>query len=211
MVLSLAAACPPGYRPEYGRSGCHAGRVSDATSASGPADPDAPLPVQVHELAERVGVEAFVDECVALLDGADPAEHAEAVRFLGGRAAPGLLGGGWASSWGRVWGARGLLHVFADRAGPAVVRGLADEQWRVAEMCLKVVARHDVEGAADAAAVLADHPLERVRAAALRALGVVGDTEHHEVVRGGLDDESSAVRLAATRADDRMRARLDLR
>ena len=43
----------------------------------------------------------------------------------------------------RTWGARGLLHVWADSATDAVVRGLADEHWRPAEMCLKVAARHE--------------------------------------------------------------------
>ena len=47
----------------------------------------------------------------------------------------------WQDYWVRTWGARGLLHVWDDAATGAVVAGLDDEEWRPAEMCLKVVAR----------------------------------------------------------------------
>ena len=61
-------------------------------------------------------------------------------------------------------------------------------------MCLKVTARHEVAGAGDGAAALADHELPRVRAAAMRALAVAGDTEHVDVVRDRLDDPDETVR-----------------
>ncbi len=77
-------------------------------------------------------------------------------------------------------------------------------------MCLKVVAAHDVAGAGDGAAALADHELPRVRAAAMRALGVAGDTEHADVVREHLDDPDEAVRRAAARAWEQLSRRLDL-
>jgi HEAT repeat protein len=110
----------------------------------------------------------------------------------------------------RTWGARGLLHVWDDSATDAVVRGLADEHWRPAEMCLKVTARHDVAGTGDAAAALAGHELPRVRAQAMRALAVVGDHEHVAAVRDRLDDPDVEVRKQAARALEGMERRLDL-
>ena len=61
----------------------------------------------------------------------------------------------WKDYWVRSWGARGLLHVWHDSATAAIVRGLDDEHYRPAEMCLKVAARHEVAGAGDGAARLA--------------------------------------------------------
>jgi hypothetical protein len=100
--------------------------------------------------------------------------------------------------------------VWDDSATAAVVRGLADEHWRPAEMCLKVAARHEVAGTGDGAARLADHELPRVRAQAVRVLAVTGDTEHVELVRGRLDDEDAEVRKQAARALDALERRLDL-
>jgi hypothetical protein len=110
----------------------------------------------------------------------------------------------------RTWGARGLLHVWDDSATASVVAGLADPDWRPAEMCLKVVARHDVAGAGDGAARLVEHHLPRVRAQALRALAVAGDTEHLETVRDRLEDADEQVRRQAARALERLGARLDV-
>ena len=77
-------------------------------------------------------------------------------------------------------------------------------------MCLKVAAKHDVAGAGPGAAALARHELPRVRANAVRTLGVVGDTEHAEVVLATLDDPEVWVRKHAARAYERMAKRLDL-
>jgi HEAT repeat protein len=49
-----------------------------------------------------------------------------------------------------------------------------------------------------------------VRANAVRTLGVVGDTEHAEVVLATLDDPEIWVREHAARAYERMAVRLDL-
>ena len=136
------------------------------------------------------------------------------------------------------WSQHGVTEVLAERAVPsgtrhaelltpaissvlddaglamgdldAVVTGLGDEHWRPAEMCLKVVAAHDVAGAGDGAAALAGHDLPRVRAAALRALAVAGDTEHVEAVQDRLDDPDAAVRRTAARSLERLARRLDL-
>ena len=85
-----------------------------------------------------------------------------------------------------------------------------DAHWRPAEMCLKVVARHDVAGAGDPAAALLGHGLPRVRAQALRALAVCGDVEHVDLVRELIEDGDEAVRRQADRALTAMARRLDV-
>lgn len=168
----------------------------------------------IAELADRLGRDAFTAVCVDLLRGAPREHHLDALPWLTGH--DWSEGGSvrdprtWHDYWLRTWGARGLLHVWAPAATEAVVAGLGDAHWRPAEMCLKVVAAHDVAGAGDGAAVLADHDRSRVRATAMRALAVSGDTEHVEVVRAHLDDPDPAVRRSATRALERLVERLDL-
>jgi hypothetical protein len=165
-------------------------------------------------LAARLGVPRFVAVCTDLLAGAEREEYVEELRSLTGhdwQPGDGVLDrDAWHDHWVRTWGARGLLHVWDDSATDAIVRGLADEHWRPAEMCLKVTARHDVAGTGDAAAALAGHELPRVRAQAMRALAVVGDREHVAVVRDRLDDPDAEVRRRAARALEEMERRLDL-
>ncbi len=176
-----------------------------------------PVAELIGELAERLGRAAFTEVCVALLRGAPREDHLEVLPWLTGH--DWSAGSAvherdtWRDYWPRTWGARGLLHVWDDPEGiasAAVVAGLADEHWRPAEMCLKVAAAHEVAGAGDGAAALADHALPRVRAAAMRALAVVGDTEHVDVVRDHLDDPGPAVRRTAGRSLQQLRHRLDL-
>jgi len=179
-----------------------------------PRDVDDPVGSRVRELASHLGERETVEVCVALLGGGRREDHVDALRYLAGRS----FGAGdeppdpavWKDYWLRTWGARGLLYVWDDAASQAVVSGLDDEHWRPAEMCLKVVALREVAGAADAAAALSRHELSRVRAHAVRALGVVGDTEHVSVVRDRLSDQSSAPRRQSARALDRLASRLDL-
>ncbi|GEP36028.1 hypothetical protein NSZ01_37960 [Nocardioides szechwanensis] len=179
-----------------------------------PRDLEAPIPVLVRELVEHLGGAPFVAVCTDLLGGADRGEHLLVLPYLTGHT---FADGDatrdpdtWPDLWVRAWGARGLLHVWDDLASDAVVAGLGDVDWRPAEMCLKVAARHEVGGAGDGAARLATHELPRVRTHAMRALGAVGDTEHVEVVRERLDDEHADVRRAAARALERLAMRLDL-
>lgn len=91
----------------------------------------------------------------------------------------------------------------------AVVRGLSDPDWRPAETCLKVAARHELAGAAAPAVLLLGHPLPRVRAQAARCLGAVGDTEHVAAVAAALDDGQASVRRPAAAAVARLARRLD--
>jgi len=94
------------------------------------------------------------------------------VRALGGPAADKFFDGADHEDlyWFRVWGARGLLWAWDDSAMHAVLAALDDESWRVREMGLKVVARHLLGDALDAAAGLREDPVLRVRAAARRAV-----------------------------------------
>ena len=77
-------------------------------------------------------------------------------------------------------------------------------------MCLKVAAKREIGEAGPGAVPLTRHELPRVRAAALRCLGVVGDTEHVEIVEDALADDEDQVRRAAAGALRRMTSRLDL-
>jgi hypothetical protein len=173
-----------------------------------------PVGELIGELAERLGHAAFTAVCVDLMRGAGREDHLDALPWLTGHdwseGQPVRDHTTWQDHWLRTWGARGLLHVWDDAATDAVVAGLDDEHWRPAEMCLKVVAAHDVAGAGEGAAALADHDLPRVRAAAMRALAVAGDTEHVWVVEHHLDDPDPAVRRSAARSLERLRQRLDL-
>lgn len=168
----------------------------------------------IEELATRLGRERFTEVCVSLMLGADREDHLGALPLLTGHSweagEPVRDPTVWKDHWLRTWGARGLLHVWDDAATEAVVAGLADEEWRPAEMCLKVAAAHEVAGTGDGAAALAGHELPRVRAAAMRALAVVGDTEHAEVVRTAQGDPDPVVRRAAGRAWILLQQRLDL-
>jgi HEAT repeats len=185
------------------------------TALPPPRDLEAPVGELVGELAEHLGVGPTVDVCVALLEGADRNDHADAMPYLTGvvfdEDSPIYYPSQWKDYWVRTWGARGLLYVWDDRAGPAVVAGLGDEHWRPAEMCLKVSTRRGLGEAGPGAAGLAvEGALPRVRAQALRTLAVVGDSEHVAVVQRSLDDADETVRHQAARALSEMARRLDL-
>jgi hypothetical protein len=184
------------------------------TDLAPPADRELPVSALTEELDALVGRVRFVEVCVDLLGGADRASYVCELRYLTGHSwdagDPVLDPEVWKDYWVRTWGARGLLHCWDDAATDAVVRGLADEHYRPAEMCLKVSARHDVAGAGPGAALLVGHALPRVRAAAVRTLGVLGDTDQVDAVAGLLDDPEAGVREQAARAYERMARRLDL-
>lgn len=78
--------------------------------------------------------------------------------------------GGSRRYWLRVWGARGLLYAWDDRAANTVLAALSDEHWRVREMSAKVCGKHVVADAAPRLAGPADDDRDRVRQAARRAL-----------------------------------------
>ncbi len=149
----------------------------------------------------------LVSSCVALLSGANWREHTDAIHALGGNerwpSRPDL------SYWVRVWAARGLLHVWDDSAADALRRALQDKHWRVVEMSLKVCRAHNVLRTASASVAAANHEEPRVRIAAGRALAVVGDVEHIDVLEMLCHDATPAVSIAAKKATQEMRVRLD--
>ncbi len=111
--------------------------------------------------------------------------------------------------WARVWSARTLLYVWDDDCSADVVAGLGDPAWRVREMCCKVAARWEVGAAAEVCVGLVADAVPRVRAAAARVLGAVGEAEHGGALHDALDDDEEAVRLAAERALRHLEERLD--
>ena len=180
-----------------------------------PRDLEAPVGELVRELADHLGVQATVDLCVDLLEGADRDDYLDCLPYLTGlvfeEGSPTVDPKHWKDYWVRTWGARGLLYVWDDAAAPAVVAGLDDEHWRPAEMCLKVSTKRELGEAGPRAAELAViGELPRVRVQALRTLGAVGDTEHVDVVRALLEDEEPAVRRQAARSLNQLARRLDL-
>jgi hypothetical protein len=177
-----------------------------------PQRPDASVRACIETLCDRYGESVVAEACTALLAGVPPEDHPEIAVGLSahGATVEELRAKGWQDYWWRTWGARGLLYVWSDGAAPAVVEGLADPHWRPAEMSLKVAATREVAEAAEGAVALAGHRLPRVRAAAVRTLGLVGDTEHVPVVRSALADTDLQVRRAANLAMERMVERLDL-
>lgn len=175
-----------------------------------PRDLHAVPRVLVAQLRDLVGEPAAVEACVGLLSGGDLRSFLAELRYLGGPGGAMIPDGGWKPYWARVWAARGLLYVWAPGASATVVAGVGDPHWRVAEMCLKVSAMRELAAAGDPSVWLLRHELPRLRATAVRVLGIVGDTEHVDTVRAATDDEDAAVRRSAGLALERIVRRLDL-
>jgi hypothetical protein len=124
----------------------------------------------------RRGPGPLAAACVALLRGRPDDVSDELITVLGGAAAREVLdggAGGRAGYWPRVWAARGLLHAWDPAAAGPIAEAMTDEAWRVREMAAKVVARHRVGDALDAVAALRGDPVDRVRAAAGRAVAAL--------------------------------------
>jgi HEAT repeat protein len=166
---------------------------------------------RVEALVGLFGADAVADWCVDILRGGDWGDPGRPhLDWIGGRSSAAMLAKNLdLEYWPRVWAARALLHVYRSQAGPAVVRGLSDESWRVREMCAKVVRAHEVGAAADELVPRCADDVPRVRAAAVRALAVVGEGEHADAVRDCLDDSERDVAVAAERALREMSRRLD--
>ncbi|HEY0937763.1 MAG TPA: hypothetical protein VGD91_28990 [Trebonia sp.] len=121
----------------------------------------------------RSGRGPLTAACTALLEGRPDAASDALIIVLGGEHARHVLDGsegGRSGYWPRVWAARGLLHAWDPAATGAVIGATRDPAWRVREMAAKVVAQHQVGDALDAVAVLRTDEVERVRAAAARAV-----------------------------------------
>jgi hypothetical protein len=179
-------------------------RPTEAEVAARPAD-------RVDALVGLVGADAVVDWCAALLRGADWTDPAApSLDWVGGRSSVSLVDKALAVDyWPRVWGARGLLHVYRPEAAPAVVAGLDDDSWRVREMCAKVVRAQEVGAAAEALHRRTSDDVPRVRVAAVRGLARIGEAEDADVVRHCLDDPEPTVVAAAETALRELSRRLD--
>ncbi len=128
--------------------------------------------------AERAkgGAAPLAAGCVALLEGCPEEVSDDLITVLGGEPARYILDGGAGGRngyWPRVWAARGLLHAWDSAATAAITGATSDEAWRVREMAAKVIARHRVGDAFDAVAALRAAPVQRVRAAAARAVSLL--------------------------------------
>lgn len=170
---------------------------------------------------DALGRREFIDWCTAILS-----RHLSFDEVMANEPDPRwLAGNAWTNwrdpltwpereldYWTRVWAARSLLHVWEPSAERAVRDGLEDKHWRVREMCAKVAARHEAGSCADACARLASDDVNaRVRAAAVRALGSVGEAEHAHAIDAALHDADDAVAVAGEKAAVRMESRLDRR
>ncbi len=140
---------------------------------------------------ERFGEHEVADRAAALLRGTNEGE--EFLLWVGGRHAQGILDGAPPLYWPEVWGARTLLYAWEDAAAPAIRLGLANQAWRVREMCCRVVAARELDLGADLVPLLTDE-VARVRANAARALGFVGDYEQALEVAKLLKDPEVDVR-----------------
>lgn len=126
------------------------------------------------------GDSAVIDGCIELLGG-DTSTDPTLIHALGGPPSQWAVSGGEGGPdyWLRVWGARGLLWAWDDRATPAVKKALDDPAWRVREMAAKVAAKHHLGDLLRPLERLRDNdPNHRVAAAAERAINriVAADT-----------------------------------
>src|SRR3954454_7915575 len=181
-----------------------------------PAELDLRPEERARLVADQIGSTAFVRWCADLLTGRVAHDDAEApsLLWLAGHAGVEILAiDDLASSphayWPPVWAARGLLHVWDPLDTPAIVDALGHRHWRVREMAGKVVRHWEVGEAAEALTALVSDEVPRVRVAAVRALAVVGDTEHAEPVRAAAHDPDRSVADAAEQALGQMSRRLD--
>jgi len=78
-------------------------------------------------------------------------------------------------------------------------------------MSSKVVRSRELADSETRLAALAADPVPRVRAAALLALGRVGEVEHEKILAEHLTEIDPEVRVAAAKALDELEKRLDLR
>lgn len=163
-------------------------------------------------MERRYGSQLICQWCAELITGriaaTDP-DHPALDMLGGGSYLRRIRSGVSPDYWVRVWAARALLYVWDDCVAPAVITGLADEHWRVREMCAKVCRLRDLGTAGDALARLVPDETARVRVAAIRALARVGEAEHADVVRRALDDQDRAVAGAAEDALSALADRLD--
>ncbi len=169
-----------------------------------PVPIDLPIAPRLAAAVERFGASEVVERAIALLGGANAGD--DFLLYVGGDHALGVLEGAPPLYWPEVWGARTLLYVWDDSASAAVSAGLGNQAWRVREMCARVSAERRLDVAPTLVALLADE-VARVRAAAARALAVVGGAQHSEIVGALVRDPEKEVRRAAQQSRDTLASR----
>jgi HEAT repeat protein len=170
----------------------------------------------VDEACRVYGTDEVVRWCIDLLTGEAAYDDPDrpSVLWLAGAAAAaqlrlGRLAERGADFWPRVWAVRALRYAWTPLAAGPVRDALADPAWRVREMAAKVARLRELGEAGDAVAALVHDDPPRLRAAAVRALGTVGEAEHAPAIHAAADDPDPAVRRAADQALDELRRRLD--
>ena len=171
-------------------------------SASVPVD--LPLERRLAAAVERYGEAGVVERALSLLAGNNEGE--DFLLFVGGEHAQGILDGAPVLYWPELWGARALLYVWDDSAGPVVIDTLTNPAWRVREMGARVAAARELSAASELADLLTDR-VARVRVAAARALGAVGALDDLDLIRALLKDPEVEVRRGAQQGIDALRAR----
>ena len=153
----------------------------------------------IEQAVDRYGLDDVRAWCERLVLGESPRAGDPDLALLGGDPT-------WARYWFRVWGVRAFRYV-----GPpprhVLERALGDEAWRVREHALAIVAETEDDRFLDAADAALDDPVARVRLAALRVVGALGEAEHAEHAR-----RMSRVGIPPDRVDavlGRMAERLD--
>ena len=167
-----------------------------------PIPVDAPIERRIALAAERWGEADVVAKAIELASGVHVAE--DYLLVVGGDHAKGILEGAPVLYWPELWGVRALLYVWDDSATDAVTAALHNQAWRVREMAARVAAARGLPVSAVLTGLLEDET-PRVRAAAARALGTLGDDV--DVIRPLLKDPEIDVRRAAQQGMDGIRAR----
>lgn len=169
-----------------------------------PVENPAEIPIEARIAAsvEQLGVDTVVLRSLSLLAGNNEGE--EFLLVVGGEHARGILDGAPVLYWPELWGTRALLYVWNDSATAGVRAALQNQAWRVREMATRVAALRELRLQDEVGALLIDE-VARVRAAAARALGAIG--EDPEVIRPLLKDPETEVRRAAQLGIDAIRKR----
>ncbi|WP_374946352.1 HEAT repeat domain-containing protein [Agreia sp.] len=159
-----------------------------------PSQHTASLEERIQAAVDSEGETSVVLRARSLLEGGYEGE--DFLRVVGGPHADGILAGAPSLYWPELWGARALNYVWSDAAEPAVIAGLANQAWRVREMCAKVAALRRIT-AQEALTALTTDDHARVRAAAARALAVTGDPSTQDTLEFLLRDPDKEVRRTA--------------
>ena len=156
-----------------------------------------------HAIA-RLGEEEVIERAKALLAGLNAGEGF--LLWVGGPHAQGILDGAPPLYWPEVWGARAFLYVWHDSALPGLEAGLTNQAWRVREMCLRVASTRKLALADSVRPLLLDETA-RVRAAAARTLGEIGEASDAEGLAKLFRDPEIDVRRAAQQAHSKLKPR----